>query len=540
MKSFSNPFTLKGLSLALERLNERSERFYLALAATVTAMGYLVLGLFPLLTVIGIFKVLGGIGTAGSFGDWLGVLIWIAITATAAVVTLTMLRVKTQMPSGLGLKEDKAPRLHELLAEIGQSYKLPAIDRVIIHDHCDLDIVSVPRFGLPIMNINVLYIGLPVLQGLSPVHFKGALARKLGQFSAVHNKLTHWIYRWRQYCKQYLRTYNRTSSPLYLPLKYFFKLYTPFMNAVTVHAARNDELQGDIYALEIMNDEELADVIIRFEVCRAFLKAKYWPKIFSLLRKQPDNPSHLPHINMPSVLRKGLSENEFAQTMKDLLNTEPAWHDETPSLHARLDHLGQTKLNMPPPVMETAAQRYLGEAFSAVVKLLDKQWLAKNGKVAKKSRHEGAPGSVQKKIAKPRNERPPATQANTAEPKNVEHSEQQRYQMLLARADELDQHDAYELASLTEKFDSKVAAIARYQKILKQDPKHAATIFAVGRILLSQNDPSGVKILEKAMQLEKGCVAQACWMLAKYFKATGNDEISKKYLERAANVSAAA
>lgn len=534
MKSFSNPFTLQGLSQVLGRLNTRNERLYLASAAIVTGAGYLFLTFFPLMTVIGVFKVLGAIGAADSFADWLGVLLWIGMTSLAGVVTLTMLRVKTQMPSGLGLKEDKAPRLHELLTEIGQSYKLPSIDRVIIHDHWDLEIVSVPRFGLPVMNINVLYIGLPVLQGLSPIHFKGSLARKLGQYSAVHNKLTHWIYRWRQYCRQYLRTYNRTRSPLYLPLKYFFKLYTPFMNAVTMQAARQDELEGDVYALEIMNDEELADVIIRFEVCRAFLKAKYWPKIFALLHKQPDNPSHLPHINMANVLRKGLTENEFAQTMKDLLNIEPAWHDETPGLHARLEHLGQTKLNMPPPVMETAAQRYLGDAFSAVVKLLDKQWLAKNGSAGKKTRKANASAQTQKKTA---------FDDDTLTTDSIDASlplDEQRYKALSVKADKLPPQEAYELATLAEKFNSKVAAITLYQKILKKDPKHAPTIFAVGRILLSQNDPSGVKILEKAMKLDKGCIAQSCWMLAKYFKASGDEAQAKKYLERAANVGAAA
>ena len=79
-----------------------------------------------------------------------------------------------------------------------------------------------------------------------------------------------------------------------------------------------------------------------------------------------------------------------------------------------------------------------------------------------------------------------------------------------------------------------------YQQILRQDPQHAKTLFAVGRILLSQNDPSGIKILERAMSIDKGCVAQSCWMLAQYFKRTGDENQSKIYLERAANVSAAA
>ncbi len=524
-KNLSNPFSLLAISQQLARLSERQNKVYLGIAATVTAAGYLMLALFPLLAIIGVFKVLGGISAADSFSAWLHVLLWIAITAVAAVVTLTMLRVKNQMPSGLGLKEDKAPRLHELIAEIGESYKLPRIHKVIIHDNFDIDMISVPRFGLPVMNINVLYIGLPSMQCLSPAHFKGALARKLGQFSAQHNRLTHWIYRWRQYCAQYTRTYKRTRSPLYMLLKFFFKLYTPFMNAITVHAARQDELEGDVYALQIMHDAELADVILRYEVCNQFLKNKYWPKIFNMLRKKPDNPDYLPHISMPNVIRKALTENEFAQTMKELLNTEPGWQDGSPGLHARLEHIGQTKLNMPPPVMETAAQRFLGEAFSAVVKLLDKQWLAKYGKGV---------GKKQKKT-----EPEPESVADSAESPAQDKS---RYQYLCEKAAkyELDDDETYELASLTENFEGKAAAIVIYQKILKHDPGHAKTLFAVGRIMLSQNDQSGVKVLERAMQLDRGCVAQACWMLAKYFKARGDEELSRQYLERAASVSAAA
>lgn len=568
MISFSNPFTAKGISQALDGLFEKQEKIYFAIAALATGLGYFMLALFPLIAFIGIFKILGGMASASTFFGWLGVLIWMGITAAAAAITYSMATVKIQMPSGLGLKEDKAPRLHELINEINQTYSVPKIDRIIVHDHCELDMISVPRFGLPLLNTNVLYIGLPVLQCLSPAHFKGALARKLGQFSAQHNRLTHWIYRWRQYCFQYQRSYNRTKSPLFLPLKLFFKYYIPMLEALTVHAARRDEIEADMYALQILNDEELADVILQIEVSKQFLKTKYWPKLFAMLRKNPQNPERLPHISMPGVLRKALTENEFAQTMKELLNNEPTWRDGVPSLIARLEHIGQTKLNMPPPVMETAAQRYLGDAFSAVVKLLDKQWLAKNGKVKKSKAHdehaisfddEPAPApavnSKSKKSAKVK--QPTQKQKTPATPPTVKNDEsmlettevaedlpidEKNFRSLRSKATKsmLSKSEAFEYATLTEKFEGKAAAILMYQKILKQDSSHAKTIFAVGRILLSQNDQSGVKILEKAMQLDKGCIAQACWMLAKYFKSTGNDDLSKSYLERAANVSAAA
>ncbi|HED13159.1 MAG TPA: hypothetical protein ENI62_05810 [Gammaproteobacteria bacterium] len=369
------------------------------------------------------------------------------------------------------------------------------------------------------------------------MQFRGALARKLGQFTAEHNRLTHWIYRWRQYCAQYQRSYKRNKSRLYMPLTLFFKYYTPLLEAFTVEAARKDELEADMYALQGMNDKELADVILRQEVCRTFLKTKYWPKIFTMLRKNPSNPERLPHINMPGVVRKALTENEFAQIMNDLINAEPNWKDGMPDLHARLEHIGQTKLDMPPPVMETAAQRYLGDAFSAVVKLLDKQWLAKNG--VKKTVD---PASIKHSIKKQTPNKADSSMLETTEVDEDLPLEEQQYQSLRnkARQTGLNQAEAFELATYAEKFEGKAAAITMYQKILKSNPTHAKTIFAVGRILLSSNDPSGVKILEKAMSLDKGVIAQACWILAKYYKSLGDDNRSREYLERAANVSAAA
>ena len=545
MKSLANPFRLDRISQALGNLYQKQEKVYLALAAMMTGLGYFLLALPPIMSLVGLLNVLGGISSASTFTAWLSVLFWMVVTAAAGIITFTMLRSKTQMPSGLGLKEDKAPRLHDLISEIGEVYKLPTIDRIIVHDHCQLDMIAVPRFGLPLLKTNVLYIGLPVLQSLSPLQFKGSLARKLGQFTAEHNKLTHWIYRWRKYCTLYQRSYNRISSPLYMPIKLFFKIYTPIMEAFTVHAARKDELEADMYALQIMNDKELADVILRQEVCSEFLKTKYWPKIFAMLRKNPNKPEHLPHINMPAVMRKTLTENEFAQTMNELINAEPTWKDGMPDLHARLEHIGQTKLDMPPPVMETAAQRYLGDAFSAVIKLLDKQWLAKNGKSKSASGNDNQdvdPAAVKHKVKRGAPIDNDSSMLETTEVDDSLPLEEQKYQSLRnkARQASLNENEAFELATYSEKFEGKAAAIAMYQKILKKDPNHAKTIFAVGRILLTSNDPSGVKILEKAMQLDKGCIAQACWMLAKYYKALGDEDRSKEYLERAANVSAAA
>ena len=561
MASFTNPFSMKGLSELLGKLHQKSPTSYNVIGAAVAITGVTLLALVPLMAVIAPLSI-----SSAFSASWLSGLIWIAISAVSIVALFSLIRSKIAIPSGLGIKQDKAPKLHELVDEMGLSYDYTKISKIVIHDHYGIDIVQVPKFGLPLLNTTVLHIGLPVLQSLSPMEFKGALSRKIGQYSARHNKLTHWIYRWRQFCAQYQKSYKKQNDWYYMPIKLFFNIYTPVLNLFTVHIARKDELEADTYALEMVNDEELADIIVRYHVCQQFMTMKYWPKVHSMYRKNPEGFTTLPHISMQKVMKSALNENEFAQSLKDLMSTDATWYATSPSLHERLEHLGQSKLNLPPPVMETAAYRFLGDAYSAVIKLMDKQWLAKQPTKSAKVQFDDdvIPPSAPKQEAKPTKAKPAAKKvevkheqapdadnyvvedsfidAGTLDEPSDSGSEENRYAALKTKCakNNLSDHEAYDLATLAETYETKKGAVAVYQKILKQKPRHGQTMFAVGRILLAENDAAGVKVLERAMELDKGCIAQSCWMLAKYYKAQGDDSKSRKYLEKAANVSAAA
>jgi len=564
MPKFPRLVNAKFLDNRLLSLDQKSPQATLILASIIAGLGYLLLALFPLLTLIGISVIARGVGGAGSLGAWLHLFIWLLITAGCGLITFSQLRLKASIPSGLGLKDDKAPRLYELLGELRENFKKPKIQRLVIHDKFTIEIISVPRIGLPFLSTNVLYIGLPVLQCLSPSLFRGALAGRLGQHTAEQSKKTHWIYHCVQFFSQCQHALRRKTG-VYTPLKLFYRLYTPALRYFSAAAVRQDKLEADIYMLEIMNDREVADMILRYEVSASFIQNKYWPKVTSLLRKNPANPEYLPHANMSKVMRNNLTENEFAQTMNDLINQEAKWRDSKPGLHARLNNIGQTKLDIPPPIMETAAHRYLGEAFSAVVKLLDKQWQAKFSKGASRAKknnsqsRDGLTASnsqpqaaaeepAQESYVLESNLPPPLdpiahdSQAEvSADGADVTIAERQRLARLKQKAGAgLDDNEAWELAHLTEKLEDKATAISLYQQALKQNPNHAKTLFAIGRILLTRNDATGVKIMERAMELDKGCIAQGCWMLAKFFKNAGNDELSRKYLERAASISVAA
>lgn len=502
-------FSAQGQSEKLQALYESKPEVYLRLALGFTLIGYFLIALIPLYFLSAVITLISGISDAKTWSDWQSLLVWLGIAAGSGFLTVLMLRLHVSSPSGLGIKPDKAPKLYELLDELQQSFKHPRIDRVVLHDNFSLEFIPVPRFGLPLLTVNVLYIGLPVMQSLSATQFKGMLARKLGQYSMQHNRLTHMIYRFRQYAALYQLAYTKQSREqwFYLPFKWFFQLYVPWLNALTVHAARRDELEADAYALQVMNNDEYADNLIRTAVVETFLQEKYWPKVNELISKQPPPADIMPHSSMSKALRSGLSDTEFAASLERLMKQDPPWNSAVPGLHTRLEHMGHRTLSLPPPVLESAAQRLLGTAFGAIVKLMDQHWLSKQGIKPKK------------------NTRAPHHTPDTAG------NEQHTYESLVRKSSQqqLNDDELWQLGELTEKIEGKAAAIGVFQKLLKRNSAHAKTWMSIGRILLSQQDATGVKALERAMELDPASTAQTCWVLAKYFKAQGNEELAKRY-----------
>jgi tetratricopeptide (TPR) repeat protein len=166
--------------------------------------------------------------------------------------------------------------------------------------------------------------------------------------------------------------------------------------------------------------------------------------------------------------------------------------------------------------VETAAARYLGKMSGPIIQMLDKMWLKK---------HAGSSDRSKKK-------------AKTDNPENTPSNQQRLAALKKQLAEGKENEDLlWKVANLSEEVEGKAAAIEVYKRLLKLNPGHAKTIFAVGRILLSQDDSAGVDVLEKAVKLDAGCQAQAYWLLANYFKKTGQQDKAKEYLEKAAGVS---
>jgi hypothetical protein len=347
---------LQRFDTGIESLAEICPRGYLLVATAFALAGYGWLLMFPWLVLAGItgdYEALTGQPAV----DWSRLLIWSAVAASAALVIYRIARFRPALPAGIVLDRKKAPVLFELVDELGLHYRRSVIDRVVLSGNFALVIEKTPCSALPVWSTNTLVIGLPLIQSLSPTQFRCALARRLGQSSNRRNPLGNWLYQLRGIWPQYAIS-TKDSDPGFQPVSWFFLIFAPLYQRISLPAARLDELAADSYAMEVCSDEEMLDTITTETVCRLYLEEKYWPtyrKLTARVRELMPKP----HTGMASVLRSGLQDDRCQDWLIKVMEREPRRDDPMPSLAKRVENIGHRKPRMNGIAFESAATVYL-------------------------------------------------------------------------------------------------------------------------------------------------------------------------------------
>lgn len=351
---------LERIGSQMKYLEESAPRAYLLLASLFAIAGYAYLLLFPLLVLVSGFGIYDALFKNQTV-TWSHALIWSVIAALSGLVTCRGLQIKPVLPAGLELDKPKASGIFHMVEELSRHYHRTEIDRIVITGDYELQIVKSPLWALPIRSTNTLVIGHPLMQSLSPVQFRCAVARRLGQFSKRYNLLGNWLTQlrdiWPQYCVR-----AEFAGFGYQPIQWFFSIYAPLYDVITVSAARIDELAADRYAMELFSDEELLETITAEAVCRFYLEEKYWPVIRKISAQAPETITN-PRAAMASVLRAGLQADKALEWLVKAVAAETQWDDPVPSLARRIENIGHTQARMNTLAEKSAATVYLGKVI---------------------------------------------------------------------------------------------------------------------------------------------------------------------------------
>ena len=365
--------------LSLKRLLQPLVTRFPAMASILALLGALpgLLLLFgiPLLALILLLQLPQQVSSAVTVIDWSLLAISVVTILLSSAITWFILRTPLQPPHGLPLEHSVTPGLFDLIDELEHNYGRACVHRVVLRSDFDIQLIRTPRYGLPFWTTNTLTIGLPMLLSLPPSHFRALLARRIGQTSGKHNRLNGWFYQLATIWDSYRENYARQTATALKLLGSFFKLYLPVYRKLAFFAMRQDELEADRYALELINDRDMAEVMSQEIITRSFLEQKYWPKIKQLVRRGDTN-RYAPYRQMTQVIQKSLTADEARNYLMAAINSPDNLRETMPPLKSRLENIGYKKTGAPIPLTEIAAAEYIApQAISSILEKFDQRWL---------------------------------------------------------------------------------------------------------------------------------------------------------------------
>jgi len=359
----------------VQRVYNRFRYLDLGVGVLGALPGLIFLLLFPLTALVLLTSLPENISLASGALDWLFILLRLIIIALAVVLSYYQISTPFLQPKGLQLEHDMAPALFDQVSELEESYGHAVVERIILQSEPYIRVVKTPRFGQPFFTSNTLVIGLPLLLTLPENHFKLLLARRIGQASGSFSRVSSFLLQLRIIWRSFRNSYARNPAIFARMLHGFFKLYTPFYDYMSFYVARRDELEADRYALEVFNDSDFRNALSQEIITRRFLEKIYWPKIYQLARRSPEQP-YRPYLHMTQVIRSGMKNDDVNAWLVEALKADVDPRFYQPPLKMRLENIGHNKPGTPSRLEYPVAYTLFDtEALQKIITHHDNRWL---------------------------------------------------------------------------------------------------------------------------------------------------------------------
>ena len=430
----------------------------------------------------------------------LGKGIWALLALLGAIARA--LWVRLDAPKGIRLTRRQVPELFSLVQEVRRSLRAPRAHVVLLTGDFNAAVVQHPRLGILGWPRNYLILGLPLLQALSVEQLRAVIAHEFGHLSGAHGRIGGWIYRARSSWSRLLDKMEEEehwASFIFLP---FFRWYAPYFNAYSFVLARQQEYEADQGAVAIAGAAPLAQALVRLNVVGQFLDERYWEHIREQARESPE-PDARPFGRMDPRALAVHSTAEAQDWLDTALAASTTLADTHPCLRARLEAIGQTA-HLPEPVEQSAGQQLLGPALDTLSAQLDDAW---SEQVRDAWRQAYAQSERDRKRLGELEEQP------------AEHAH--------------DPELLWERAQLTETLRGEQAALPLYRRILDVAPENVQATFAVGRLLLAQDDEAGLTHIEASAHANHQALIPGAQHAVAFLQRNGRTDEAERWIERA-------
>lgn len=466
-----------------ERLVQQHPGMLVGVGMGLVLLGYMVPLAFPVATAVLCYRMVDALLAGGwtAFADQVFTLGWITLCAS---VSVSLWRLRVAEPDGEPLMQAQAPALFAAVDALRTSFQAPPITDIHLTDTTQVVVQRIPRSGYPVAFRYVLLAGLPVLQCLTTDHFKCALAPALGDLSVLRAGVAAWIGRTAHAWRQYQAAVAGQWTPAALLYRVFLAGYLPALNAVAARMDAGLRLRRDRYALEIADDDLVAETMAAEVVMQRFMVSHYWPTVYAAAEHSA-TPDFKVFRNLETIFRRRVDPELMQVWLREAFVGKWRHDAQDVGLKARLHEIGHTTVQYRQPRENSAAQVLLGASHQWIVDRCDARW-------ADEHREEWYAHHSKSR-------------------QQVGRLEQLRETLV---RDGLFGEEAMRYAALVKRYGTESEAREAYEKILALNPDDARINFGVGKFLLACRDARGVRILEHAMALDKRYVDPACRLIS--------------------------
>lgn len=460
------------------------------------------------------------IAAAVSSGKEPGILLMAAVAVLLAFgisQALIFLWVPMKSAPAREVTRDEAPRLFELLDSVQAKLGVAPFNHVRITSEYNASVQMIPRLGAFGFNRKYLYLGLPMMQTLSPEHYASVLAHEFAHYSSRHDRFGMWIYRLRQtWTRVFAELHDKNSvggvKSLRSAILWFVDWYWPRFNAHAFVLSRENEYEADRVAGDWAGAECAAEALFRTECVGIRISDKFWTDVTLQARSEAQVPDDIVERMRAYLLQPPAPEDaarwldQAAQTLTGNIDTHPSLSDRLKSLDQEVAAF--VRRGFPSIPSYSAADALLADALPRVTGDVNQQWKKENTlrwqNVYNQARR------IEKDLGPT-----PSAETNTAE---VTASDQ-----VVAATFDIDQ--AWLRVRAVWDLQGASAAEPLLRQLLEHRPAHLPANVTLGRHLLERGLPEGELFLRRVLEEDDSdLIPSACQGLIQYFQQQGQLE----------------
>lgn len=437
-------------------------------------------------------------------------LIWIVVPALGVFFgflggAIKSLFTTVPVPPGIEITRSDAPELFEFIDRTCKALKARRPSTVLVSDDFNAAVVTLPRIGLFGRKVYLL-LGLPLMRSLSREEFEAVITHEIGHISGRHGDHAKWAYQLNDMWGRFIAVQAEHEHKLAALYEQFVNWFFPYFNAYSFVLMREHEREADGYAVQLLDARALGGALITLETKNARLQSDFWKSV-NEENKREKKPSRGVFTRMMESL-KITDEEQDKATLSEAVLVPTDYSDSHPSLAERLKTMGywdgEDLPKLPRIPEKTSDEYFLGKAIVKCIKDFDIDW-----DVKVEAEWEARYDNYQK--------------------------QQKRLDELSGRPEgvELSAEELYEKAALIGELDSYSASVPTLRLLIERYPEFADGLYALGGVMLNENNEEGLKLLEEAAELDPKLKLGANELAFNYLRRNGRFEEAKPYAQTA-------